>query len=47
MKSKLKYFEARLNYLEEKFASLKDLISFWVHLLDHERNSQTGKALHG
>jgi len=24
---------------------LKDWISFWVHLLDHERNGQTGKSM--
>ena len=24
--------------------SIKDWISFWVHLLDHERNGQTGKS---
>jgi len=25
--------------------TIKDWISFWVHLLDHERNGQTGKSM--
>jgi len=27
------------------FLVFKDWISFWVHLLDHERNGQTGKFM--
>ena len=28
-----------------RYASIKDWISFWVHLWDHERNGQTGKSM--
>jgi len=30
-------------YFFIKECKYKDWISFWVHLLDHERNVQTGK----
>jgi len=35
----------KIMFVQTLYLSLKDYISFWVHLCDHERNGQTGKSM--